>query len=158
MKSNYMLRFSLTVSTIIIPLLIVINLVVNIFTIVNEGYSNKNLFMSIIIFFIALALVFGLGLLIGFISYLVDRTDIIQDNGNTITNGRLIINKDHIYQIKAKRFIFLYAFTIYTKPWKKLGTLTYYFNNKEELIDFIKEYDFFMKYVRENDLKKLEIK
>lgn len=158
MKSNYMLRFSLTVSTIIIPLLIVINLVVNILTAVNEGYSDKYLITSIIIFAISLVLVFGLGLLIGFISYLVDRTDIIQDNGNTITNGRLIINKDHIDQIKAKRFIFLYAFTIYTKPWKKLGTLTYYFNNKEELIDFIKEYDFFMKYVRQNDLKKLEIK
>ena len=158
MKSNYMLKFSLTVSTIIIPLLIVINLVVNILTAVNEGYSDKYLITSIIIFAISLVLVFGLGLLIGFISYLVDRTDIIQDNGNTITNGRLIINKDHIDQIKAKRFIFLYAFTIYTKPWKKLGTLTYYFNNKEELIDFIKEYDFFMKYVRQNDLKKLEIK
>ena len=153
-----MFRFSLTISTIIAPLLIVINLIVNILTAVNEGYSDKYLITSVIIFAISLVLVFGLGLLIGFFSYLVDRSDIIEENGNTITNGRLIINKDHIYQIKAKRFIFLYAFIIYTKPWKRLGTLTYYFNNKEELINFIKDYSFFMEYVRENDLKKLEIK
>ena len=158
MKRNYMFRFSLTISTIIAPLLIVINLIVNILTAVNEGYSDKYLITSVIIFAISLVLVFGLGLIIGFFSYLVDRSDVIEENGNTITNGRLIINKDHIYQIKAKRFIFLYAFTIYTKPWKRLGTLTYYFNNKEELINFIKDYSFFMDYVRENDLKKLEIK
>jgi len=152
-----MLKFSLTISVIIIPILFIIEIIVNVLTIVNEGYSNYNLIMSIIIFFVGLSIVFIVSLIIGFITYKIDKSDIIQENDNIITTGRLLINKDHIYQIKARRFIFLYAFTIYTKHFKRLGLLTYYFNNKEELINFINEYKLFMEYIREEDLNRLEI-
>jgi hypothetical protein len=153
-----MLRFALTILIIIVPLLAIINIIVNALTIANEGYSSNNLIISATILLAGSLFVFIVGLVIGTITYIIDKSDIIEEKDNKITTGRLIINEDHIYQIKARRFIFLYAFTIYTKHWKMLGLLTYYFNNKEELIDFINEYKFFIKYIREIDLNKLEIK
>ncbi len=157
-RKNYMLRFALTILIIIVPLLAIINIIVNALTIANEGYSSNNLIISATILLAGSLFVFIVGLVIGTITYIIDKSDIIEEKDNKITTGRLIINEDHIYQIKARRFIFLYAFTIYTKHWKMLGLLTYYFNNKEELIDFINEYKFFIKYIREIDLNKLEIK
>ena len=157
-RKNYMLRFALTILIIIVPLLAIINIIVNALTIANEGYSSNNLITSATILLAGSLFVFIVGLVIGTITYIIDKSDIIEEKDNKITTGRLIINEDHIYQIKARRFIFLYAFTIYTKHWKMLGLLTYYFNNKEELIDFINEYKFFIKYIREIDLNKLEIK
>ena len=157
-RKNYMLRFALTILIIIVPLLAIINIIVNALTIANEGYSSNNLIISVIIFLAGSLFAFIAGLVIGAITYIIDKSDIIEEKDNKITTGRLIINEDHIYQIKARKFVFLYAFTIYTKHWKRLGLLTYYFNNKEELINFINEYKFFIKYIRKIDLNKLEIK
>ena len=153
-----MLRFSLSISVILIPLLILINVIINIVTGINKGFSMNNLITSLIIFLVSVLLVFILGLIIGSITYIIDKSDIINDNIDTISTGRIIINKTKIHKIKAKRFIFLYAFTIYVKPYLRLGMLTYYFKYKEELINFIKEHSFFIEYICENDLKKLEIK
>ena len=72
-RKNYMLRFALTILIIIVPLLVIINIIVNALTIANEGYSSNNLIISATILLVGSLFVFVVGLVIGTITYIIDK-------------------------------------------------------------------------------------
>ena len=156
-RKNYMLKFALTIMVFIIPILIIVNLIAIIINVANAKDLKDTILTSLCIFGFGIGLSFVITLIVGYVTYIIDKSDILKNNENTITTGRLIIKKDYIIRIKAKRFLFLYSFVIYTKPWKRLSLLTYYFYNKDELINFIKENNYFIKYIRKEDLIELGI-
>lgn len=157
-RKNYMIKFGLSLSLVIIfPILIIGYLIAIIIRLNYEAITINDLLMYLLIIFLSFGISLILSMILGYITYRIDKTDIISENDNIITTGRLMINKNHITCIKAKKFIFLYEFVIYTKPWKRLPMLTYYFYNKEELISFINENELFIEYIRKEDLIKLGI-
>ena len=156
-RKNYMLKFALTIMVFIIPILIIVNLIAIIINVANAKDLKDTILTSLCIFGFGIGLSFVITLIVGYVTYIIDKSDILKNNENTITTGRLIIKKDYIIIIKAKRFLFLYSFVIYTKPWKRLSLLTYYFYNRDELINFIKENNYFIKYIRKEDLIELGI-
>jgi hypothetical protein len=152
-----MLKFALTIMVFIIPILIIVNLIAIIINVANAKDLKDTILTSLCIFGFGIGLSFVITLIVGYVTYIIDKSDILKNNENTITTGRLIIKKDYIIRIKAKRFLFLYSFVIYTKPWKRLSLLTYYFYNKDELINFINENNYFIQYIRKEDLIELGI-
>ncbi len=156
-RKNYMLKFALTIMVFIIPILIIVNLIAIIINVANAKDLKDTILTSLCIFGFGIGLSFVITLIVGYVTYIIDKSDILKNNENTITTGRLIIKKDYIIRIKAKRFLFLYSFVIYTKPWKRLSLLTYYFYNKDELINFINENNYFIQYIRKEDLIELGI-
>ena len=156
-RKNYRLKFALTIMVFIIPILIIVNLIAIIINVASAKDLKDTILTSLCIFGFSIGLSFVITLIVGYVTYIIDKSDILKNNENTITTGRLIIKKDYIIKIKAKRFLFLYSFVIYTKPWKRLSMLTYYFYNKDEIINFIKENNYFIQYIRKEDLIELGI-
>lgn len=157
-RKNYALKFSLSITlAFILPILITINIIVLIIYIANNEVTKDNLLTSLLILLMSLGLSFAATLLVGFITYLLDKSSIFQANEDTITNGTQIIKRSYIVKARVRKILFIYSYTIYTKPWKRLGTWTYYFNNKEEVVEFLNTYTFLKEYLIEKDLIKLEI-
>jgi len=156
-KRNYMFKFGLSLTLVsILPIEII---VYSIFLPINYLNGNINTTDILINIGIMLLTVFGIFLLISFIALgLIKLYDIdkLNYNDNKISNGFVVIKEENIKTIRAKRFIFTYSFTIVEKAWLT-PSMTYYFYGKEELIDFLNNNCFVLKYVNDKDLKKLGI-
>ena len=157
-RRNYLFKFGLSITLVfILPILVIMNLIIILVRSNSEEITSDLILTSLLIILFSLIISFIITTVLGYITYRIDKTDIIQENSNIITTGRLMINKDRIIKIKAKRFIFLHEFVIFTKPYKRLSMLAYYFYDKEELINFINEHKMFLDYIRKEDLAKLGI-
>ena len=157
-RKNYMIKFGLSLSLVfILPILIIGYLIATIIRSNFEPITGNIILEDTLILLISIVVTFLITTILGYITYRIDKTDIIEEKDGVIVTGRLMIRKDKIIKIKAKRFIFLYEFVIYTSPYKKLSMLTYYFYDKSELINFINENKLFIEFIRKEDLANLEI-
>ena len=155
-KRNYMFKFGLSLTLIsVLPIEII---VYSIFLPINYANGNINItdiFINIGIMFLT---IFGIFLLISIIAFgLIKLYDIdkLEYKDNKISNGFVYIKENNIKTIRAKRFMFIYSFSITEKMWYFLPSLTYYFYGKEELIDFLNDNSFVLKHVNKKDLMKL---
>jgi hypothetical protein len=122
-------------------------------------YKNKKGFIlsMSLSFVLGIFLVFLITIGIGFLLY--EKTNYeIEEDTTTISNGLVVARKKDVIKIKARRFLFLYSYDLYCKPWGGLAFLSYYFYSKEELIEFVQKNSFLMEFVREKDLVKLNLK
>ena len=158
-KRNYMFKFSLSITLFfVLPIEII---VYSIFLPIN--YQNGNLDIKDLFFNIGLMLITVLGLffiiaIIAFIMQKLTDVDKLDYKDNKIMDGSFCINENNIKTILARRFLFLYQLAIVEKYWVLFPTRTYYFYDKEELIDFLSNNKFLFKYVKEKDLLKLGIR
>ena len=155
-KRNYMFKFGLSFT--LFPLLPIEVIVWSIFltvNYVNGKIKGIDIWINIGVAFLIL---FGVFLLLSLIAFgmikLYDKNKLEYKN-NKISNGVFFIKEDDIKTIRAKRFMFIYSFSITEKMWYFLPSLTYYFYGKEELIDFLNENSFVLKHVNKKDLIKL---
>ncbi|MBR6072600.1 MAG: hypothetical protein IKP77_07215 [Acholeplasmatales bacterium] len=154
-KRNYMFKFGLSLTLVsILPIEIIVYSIFMPINYVNGNINTTDIFINIGIMFLT---VFGIFLLLSFIAFgLIKLYDIdkLEYKDNKISNGFVYIKEVNIKTIRAKRFIFIYSFTIVEKSWL-IPSMTYYFYGKEELIDFLNNNSFVLKYVNEKDLLKL---
>nr|MCR5112850.1 hypothetical protein [Acholeplasmatales bacterium] len=74
-----------------------------------------------------------------------------------ISNGTNQIRAKDIVKIKARKFLFLYSFDIYSKPFSAFASMSFYFDNEKELIEFVKDKEILFDLIRDEDLKRLGI-
>ena len=159
-RKNFMVRFGASCMVITILPASIILLLVLIPILVNKGdLDTLGIFATIgYVALFDLACFIGL-VLMGFFVFKIENPDRLYEDEEFIDTKQFVkIKKGNIKYIKARRFIFLYAIDIMARPWNFISSLTVYFNNKKEIIDFIKENDFIIQYIREKDLIKLGLK
>ena len=154
-RKNYMLKFSLNITSIIFPVFLLAGIIVTIITAIYEPLTSELILMTIMIIILGTLLGFVVSMIMGYIIYVIDNLDYIHEEEYNITNGKTFIKRENIVNVRAKKFMFLYEFQLYSKPLKKIATWTYYFNNKEDLIEFLETNYFFIKYVCDADLANL---
>lgn len=154
-KRNYMFKFGLSLTLVsVLPIEIIVYSIFLPINYINGNINITDVFINIGIMFLT---VFGIFLLISFIGFgLIKLYDIdkLEYKDNKISNGFVYIKEENIKIIRAKRFIFIYSFTIVEKSWL-IPSMTYYFYGKEELIDFLNNNSFVLKHVNDKDLLKL---
>ncbi len=159
-RKNFMVRFAITLMAItLFPLsTIAISILIPILVSIGEIDGLGILFtFGIWLLFNLIALLCFL--IVGYFAYKVENPERLYEDENFIDTKQFVkIRKENIKEIKARRFIFLYAIDIMAKPWNFISSLTVYFNSKKEIIDFIKENNFIIKYIRKKDLIKLGLK
>ena len=154
---NYTVRFALSMIVIILPILIIIHGIILFIHTLKQEFSMNVFGKELFILGISLILIFFILLGIGY--YLYKKTNYeIKEEANTISNGIVLARKKDIYKIKARRFIFLYSFSVYCRPWQIFAFISYYFPSKSECIEFIHKNSSLKEYIREKDLIKLGIK
>ena len=159
-RKNFMFRFALTcmMITIIPATLIILPILIPIL------YSRGEIDVAGIFGTIGYVALFDFAcyvvlVIIGFMVFKIENPERLYCDETFIDTKQFVkIKKENIKCIKARRFLFVYAMDFMAKPWNFLSSLTVYFHDKEELINFLKENDFLIEYVRENDLKKLNMK
>ena len=146
-QKNYALKFSLSIVVIVVPIITFLYAILMIL-------FESNISNMLITYFIAISLVFIISLLAGNVLYRFGN--VLIDKENCIANQRgVMLRKKDIKFISCYRFIFLYSLNIHSRPFSLFSSLSLYFNNKEELIEFIKNNGFLMEYIREKDKLKL---
>ena len=154
---NYTVRFALSMTMIILPILIIIYGIILFVHTLKQEWSMSVFGKELLILGLSLILVFFISLGIGY--YLYKKTNYeIKEEATTISNGIVLARKRDIYKIKARRFIFLYSFDVYCKPWQIFAFISYYFHSRNELIEFVNKNSSLKEYIREKDLIKLGIK
>ncbi len=155
-QRNYMFRLALSLTlAFILPIEII---VYSIFLPIN--YNNGNLSISDLFFNIGIMLltIFGIFIIISFMAFIMmklNKIDKLEYKNNKISNGLVYIKEEDIKNIKARRFLFVYYISIYEKLWFFNPSITYYFHDKNELIDYLNDNSFVLKHVNKKDLIKL---
>ncbi len=159
-RKNFMFRFALTCMTITIFPVSIIALCILIPILYSKGEIDVlGIFGTIGYVAIFDLLCFAILVIIGLWVFKVENPERLYCDDTFIdTNQFVKIRKENINCIKARRFIFLYAMDIKAKPWKYISSLTVYFYNKEEMVNFLKENSFLIEYVKKEHLDKLGIK
>ena len=146
-RKNYALKFGLTIITIVIPIITFTYALLIILL-------KTNIINMLITYGVAIAVVFVVATLTGYGLYRFGNVTINKEN--SIENQRgIIFRKKDIRYISCYRFIFVYSINFHTSPFTLFSSLSLYFYNKKEMIDFIKENDFLKEYIREKDKIKL---
>ena len=159
-RKNFMVRFGASCMVItILPASIILLIVLLPILINNEKLDILGVFATIGYVALFDLACFILLIIIGFFVFRIENPIRLYEDDEFIDTKQFVkIRKENIKEIKARRFIFLYAIDIMAKPWNFISSLTVYFNSKKEIIDFIKENDFIIKYIRKKDLIKLGLK
>ena len=155
-KRNYMFKFGLSLTiACVLPIEVIVWSIFLTVNYVNGKIQGIDIVINIGHMFL---IVFGVFIFLSLIAFgmikLYDKNKLEYKN-NKISNGVFFIKEDDIKTIRAKRFMFIYSFSITEKMWYFLPSLTYYFYGKEELIDFLNENNFVLKHVNKKDLMKL---
>lgn len=156
-RKNYMLKFGLSMTLIILPILVIINAIIIVIRYTSKDNINTLLF-DLLFFGLEIIVIFGITSLVGFIIYKLDLYLFTIDKDDTISNSRIILRKKDIIKIKARRFLFLYSYDIYSRPWGLFSSISIYFYNKDELIDFVNKNETLLSFIDIKYLKKLGIK
>lgn len=159
-RKNFMFRFGLTCMAITIFPVSIILLCVLIPILYSKGEIDVlGIFGTIGYVAIFDLICFVILMVIGIWVFKVENPEKLYCDETFIDTKQFVkIRKENIKYIKARRFVFLYAIDIMAKPWNFLSSLTIYFYDKEEMINFLKENDFLISYVKEEHLKKLNMK
>ena len=157
-RKNYAFKFGLTFLILGgIPAILLISIVI--FIIIRKDLSVLDIFMYFLYLIVILFILFFLISLIGTITFHVHNPERLIEKKDSINDGYFnVIKKNNIKYIKARKLLFIYNIEIKAKPWFLISSLSLYFYNKEELVNFIKENDFIIQYIREKDLEKLDLK
>lgn len=157
-RKNYAFKFGLTFLILGgIPAILLLSIII--FIIIRKDLSLLDIFMFFVYLIVILFILFFLISLIGTITFYVHNPERLIEKEDSINDGYFnVIKKNNIKQIKARKLLFIYNIEIKAKPWFIISSLSLYFYNKEELINFIKENDFIIQYIREKDIEKLDIK
>ena len=155
-KRNYMFKFGLSLTiACVLPIEVIVWSIFLTVNYVNGKIQGIDIVINIGYMFLIL---FGVFIFLSLIAFgmikLYDKNK-LEYKENKISNGVFFIKEDDIKTIRAKRFMFIYSFSITEKMWYFLPSLTYYFYGKEELIDFLNENNFVLKHVNKKDLMKL---
>ena len=159
-RKNFMVRFGASCMVITILPASIILLLILIPILVNKGDLDTLGFFATIGYVALFDLACFIGLvLMGFFVFRIENPERLYEDEEFIDTKQFVkIKKGNIKYIKARRFLFLYAIDIMARPWNFISSLTVYFNSKNEIVDFIKENDFIIQYIREKDLIKLGLK
>ena len=157
MRKNYTLPYAISITILVLPIILIVEGIILIIESLKKGFTLDLLWIELIILGISLALVFLISLGLGYYVYKKSNYE-IKEEDRTVSNGIVLARKKDIYKIKARRFIFVYSFDIYCKPWPLFSFISYYFYSKSELIEFINKNSFFKEYIRRKDIMKLGIK
>ena len=146
-RKNYALKFSLSIVVIIVPIITFVYAILMIL-------FKSNIISMLITYFIAIALVFIISFLTGYVLFRFGN--VIKEKEECIATARgILLRKKDIKYVSCYRFIFVYSVNFHSRPFSIFSSLTFYFNNKEELIEFINDNNFIKEFIREKDKFKL---
>lgn len=155
-RKNFMIKFGLTSFCLsILPLsLMILFLLVPILIFETNISTNRIIGIVSTILIIDLALLI-FTIIIGYCYYIADEPVELKDDGDCIfINPNDKARKELIVDIKIRQILFLSSLYIVCKPNKILSSVTIYFYNRKEVIEFIKLNPILITYIKSDKLKK----